>query len=96
MQLRTKKNVGRGSKRSTWINWMYPKLFAAFEQLKSVGDKFSSGLLIELAMSILLDPTSSYIAQSRDPKDNVLLTSKLTLNWIQQFMHVNNIVLLSQ
>ena len=58
--------------------------------------KFSLRLLIELAITILVDPTSSYIALSRDPKDNVLLLEKLTHCWIQQFMHIQNIVLLSQ
>ena len=58
--------------------------------------KFSSRLLTELAMSILLDPTSLYTAQSRDPKDDALLTSKFTPTWIQQFMHVHSIMLLSQ
>ena len=95
-QLCTKVAIGRGPKRSAWVLWMYPKLLVAFEQFKSIGVKFSSRLLIELTMSILLDPTSSYTIQSRDPKDNVLLTSKLTPSWIQQFMHVHNIVLLSQ
>ena len=75
---------------------MYHRFLAAFEQFKSIRVKFSSRLLIELAISILLDPTSPYTTQSHDPKDNVLLTSKLTLSWIQQFMHVHNIVLLSQ
>ena len=58
--------------------------------------KFSSRLLAEVALSILLDPTSPYTAQSRDPKDDALLTSKFTPTWIQQFMHVHSIVLLSQ
>ena len=58
--------------------------------------KFSSRLLAELALSILLDPTSPYTAQSCDPKDDALLTSKFTPTWIQQFMHVHSIVLLSQ
>ena len=58
--------------------------------------KFSSRLLAGLALSILLDPTSPYTAQSRDPKDDTLLTSKFTPTWIQQFMHVYSIVLLSQ
>ena len=58
--------------------------------------KFSSRLLTELALSILLDPTSPYTAQSRDPKDDALLTSKFTPTWIQQFMYVHTIVLLSQ
>ena len=74
---------------------MYLRFLVAFEQFKNVGVKFSSILFIELAMSILLDPTSLYIAQSHDLEDNVLLTSKLTPTWIQQFMHVHNIVLLS-
>ena len=58
--------------------------------------KFSSRLLAELALSILLDPTSPYTAQSRDPKDDALLTSKFTPTWIQQFMHIHSIMLLSQ
>jgi hypothetical protein len=43
-----------------------------------------------------LDPTSIYTAQSRDPKDNRLFIEKLNHSWIQQFMDVHNIVLLSQ
>jgi hypothetical protein len=52
--------------------------------------------LIELALSVLLDPTSIYTAQSRDPKDNRLLIEKLNHSWVQRFMDVYNIVLLSQ
>ena len=58
--------------------------------------KFSCRLLIELANSILLGPESPYTIHSRDPKDDILLTQKLTHSWGQQFMHVQNIVLLSQ
>jgi hypothetical protein len=43
-----------------------------------------------------LDPTSIYTAQSRDPKDNRLLIEKLNHSWIQRFMDVHNIILLSQ
>ena len=95
-QLRTKATVGRSPKRLDWVLWMYPRLLTAFEQFRSAGVKFSSRLLAELALSILLDPTSPYTAQSRDPKDDALLTSKFTPTWIQQFMHVHSIVLLSQ
>ena len=94
--MRTKAAVGRAPKRLDLVLWMYPRLLTTFEQFKSAGVKFSSRLLIELAMSILLDLASLYTAQSRDPKDNVLFTSKLTPSWIQQFMHVHSIVLLSQ
>ena len=82
-QLQTKAAIGHSPKRSNWVLWMYPRFLTAFEQFKSAGVKFSSRLVIELAMSILLDPTSPYITQSCDPKDNVLLTSKLTPSWIQ-------------
>ena len=95
-QLRTKGAVGRGPKRSDWILWMYPRLLTAFEQFRSAGVKFSSRLFAELALSILLDLTSPYTAQSRDPKDDALLTSKFVATWIQQLMHVHSIVLLSQ
>ena len=95
-QLRTKAAVGRSPKRSDWVLWMYHRLLTAFEQFRSAEVKFSSRLLAELALSILLDLTSPYIAQSRDLKDDALLTSKFTPTWIQQFMHVHSIVLLSQ
>ena len=95
-QLRTKAAVGRGPKQSDWVLWMYPRFLIAFEQFKSARVKFSSRLLAELTVSILLDPTSPYTAQSCDPKDNALLTSKFTPSWIQQFMHVHSIVLLLQ
>ena len=94
-QLQTKATIGHRPKQSEWVFWIYPKFFDAFDQFKKVGVKFFSRLLIELANSILLDPTSLYTAQSRDPNDNVLLTSKLTPSWVQQFMHVRNIALLS-
>ena len=77
-KLQTKAVVGRGPKQSNWVLWMYPRVLTAFEQFKSAGVKFSSRLLIELAISILLDLASPYTAQSRDPKDNALLMSKLT------------------
>jgi hypothetical protein len=61
-----------------------------------VGVKFYSKLLIELTLSILLAEDSIYHAQSRDPKDDKLLTQKITHCWMQQFMDVHNIILLSQ
>ena len=95
-QLRTKATSGRGHKRSEWVQWLYPILLDAFERLRKSGVKFSARLLIELAMTSLLDPTSPYTIHSRDSKDNVLLIEKLTSSWLQQFMFVHNIVLLSQ
>ena len=76
--------------------WLYPRLLAAFESYKRSGVKFSCRLLIELANSILLGPESPYTIHSCDPKDDILLTQKLTHSWGQQFMHVQNIVLLLQ
>ena len=58
--------------------------------------KFSCCLLIELANSILVGQDSPYTVHSYDPKDNILLMQKLTYSWGQQFMHMHNIVLLSQ
>jgi hypothetical protein len=89
---------GRETKRSEWVMWLYPQLFVVFDYFRKTGVKFSSKLLIELALSVLfnLDPTSIYTAQSRDPKDNRLFIEKLNHSWIQQFMDVHNIVLLSQ
>ena len=95
-QLRTKAAPGHGHKRSEWVQWLYPLLLDAFEHFKKTGVKFSPHLLLELAITILVDPTSPYTAQSRDPKDNVLLLEKLIHCWIQQFMHTQNIVFLSQ
>ena len=95
-QLRTKAAPGRGYKCSEWVQWLYSLLLDAFEHFKKIGVKFSPRLLIELAITILVDPASLYTALSRDPKDNVLLLEKLTHCWIQQFMHIQNIVFLSQ
>ena len=77
-------------------NGSTPLLLDAFERYKKTGVKFSTRLLTELAKTILVDPTSPYTALSRDPKDNVLLLKKMTHCWIQQFIHVQNIVLLCQ
>lgn len=92
----SKASSGRGPQRSEWVQWLYPRLLQSFEVYKDMGVKFSSALLIELALSILFAPDSPYNNQSRDPKDDRLLNEKLTYSWIQQFKDVNNIVLLSQ
>jgi hypothetical protein len=95
-RMRMKAALGRGAKRSEWVMWLYPQLLVAFDLFRKIGVKFSSKLLIELALSVLLDPTSIYITQSRDPKDNRLLIEKLNPSWVQRFMDVHNIVLLSE
>ena len=95
-RLRTKAASGRGNKRAEWVSWLYPRLLHAFEQYKKASVKFSSKLLIELALLILLDQTSPYTIQLRDSKDNRILVEKLTHCWMQQFMHVHNVVLLCQ
>lgn len=92
-QLHTKVAFGHGQKRSNWVLWLYSKLLEAFKQFKKTRIKFSSSLLIELTLSILLAHDSIYTHQSRDPKDNVLFTSKLCHSWIQQFMDVYNTIL---
>ena len=95
-RLLCKASKGRGQKRSDWVSWLYPLLLESFETYKKAGVKFSSKLLIELALSILLSLDSIYTNQSRDPKDNKLLHEKLTYTWMHQFMDAHNIVLLSQ
>jgi hypothetical protein len=92
----TKAKPGRGSKRSEWVLWLYPNLLVAFEHFKRSAVKFSAKKLCELALFVLLGPDSIFTKQSRDPKDNRLLTKKIYYSWIQQFMDVHNIVLLSQ
>jgi hypothetical protein len=87
---------GRGAKCSEWVMWLYPQLLVAFDLFRKTSVKFSPKLLIELALSVLLDPTSIYTSQSRDPKDNSLLIEKLNHSWVQRFMDVHNNVLLSQ
>jgi hypothetical protein len=57
--------------------WLYPQFFDAFDQFRKSSVKFSSKLLIEMALSVLLNPTSIYTIQSRDPKYNRLLIEKL-------------------
>jgi hypothetical protein len=92
----TKARPGRGSKRSKWVLWLYPNLLTTFEHFKRSVVKFSAKLLYELALFVFLGPDSIFTEQSRDPKDNRLLTEKICYSWIQQFMDVHNIVLLSQ
>jgi hypothetical protein len=92
----TKTTPGHGPECSEWVLWLYPNLFVAFEYLKRSAIKFSAKLLYELALSVLLGPDSIFTEQSWDPKDNKLLTKKICYSWIQQFMDVHNIVLLSQ
>ena len=92
----TKARPGRGAKHSEWILWLYPNLLAAFEHSRKVVVKFSAKLLCKLALFFLLGPNSIFTWESRDPKDNRLLTEKICYSWIQQFMDVHNIVLLSQ
>ena len=60
------------------------------------GFKFSTKLLRELALSILIASVYEYNIHSFDPKDGVLLVTKITNSWIQQFMDSQNIILLSQ
>jgi hypothetical protein len=82
-RMRMKAVPGRREKRSEWVMWLYPQFLDAFDLFRKTGVKFSSKLLIELALSVLLDPTSIYTAQSRDPKDNRLLIEKLNHSWVQ-------------
>jgi hypothetical protein len=78
----TKATPGRGPKRSEWVLWLYPNLFVAFEHFKRSVVKFSAKLLCKLALSVLLGPDSIFTKQSRDPKDNKLLTEKICYSWI--------------
>jgi hypothetical protein len=59
---------GRGAKRSEWVMWLYLQFLDAFDLFRKTGVKYWSKLLIELVLSVLLDPTSIYTTQSRDPK----------------------------
>ena len=76
--------------------WLYHQLLVAFNLFRKTGVKFLSKLLIKLVLLVLLDPTSIYTAQSRDPEDNILLIEKLNHSWVQRFMDIHNIVLLFQ
>ena len=91
-----KAKSGRERKRSEWIQYLYPKLVEEFDRLKKLDVKFSSQLLRELAISILVAPDSIFTANFVDPKDNVLLITKIMHSWMNQFMDSHNIVLLSQ
>jgi hypothetical protein len=61
------------------VLWLYPRILEAFNAYRKAGVKFSSKLLIELILSILLVEDSIYHAQSRDRKDDKLLTQKIHL-----------------
>jgi hypothetical protein len=70
----TKAATGRSQKRFKWVLWLYPRVLEAFDMYRKARIKFSSKLLIELILSILLAKDSIYHAQSQDPKDDKLLT----------------------
>jgi hypothetical protein len=91
-----KATTERGKKRFEWVVWLYPRVMEAFDTYKKVGIKLSSKLLIELILYFILAEDSIYYAQSRDPKDDKFLIQKITHCWMQQFIDVHNIVLLSQ
>jgi hypothetical protein len=78
----TKARPGRGTKRFEWVLWLHPNLLAAFEHFKRSVVKFSAKLLCKLALSVLLGPDSIFTKQSRDPKNNKLLTEKICYSWI--------------
>lgn len=58
--------------------------------------KFSSKLLQNLACDILVNSNSMYNANFRDQKDGRLIFDKISFSWMQQFMAVHDIVLLTQ
>ena len=91
-----KATLGRRTKPLEWVMWLYPQYLDAFDLFRKASVKFSSKLLTELALSVLLDPISIFTTHSRDPKDNRLLIEQLNHSWVQRFMDVHNIVLLSQ
>ena len=82
-RMRMKATPSRGAKYSEWVMWLYPQLLVAFDWFRKTDMKFLSKLLTELALLVLLDPTSIYTAQSRDPKNNRLLIEKLNHSWVQ-------------
>jgi hypothetical protein len=92
----TKATPGRSPRHSEWVLWLYSNLLAVFEHFKRFAVKFSTNFLCELALFVLLGQDSIFTEQSRDPKDNKLIIDKICYSWIQQFMDVHNIVLLSQ
>jgi hypothetical protein len=51
-----KATPGRGAKRSEWVMWLYPQLLDAFDLFRKTGVKFSSKLLIELALFGVIGP----------------------------------------
>lgn len=95
-RFRSKSVQGRGPKRAQWVAWLYLELLSEFERLRSTGMKFSAKLLRNLALEILINSNTNYNATYRDQRDGKLIVDKITCSWIQQFMAVHNIVLLSQ
>jgi len=79
------------------VQHLYPILLEEFNHLRKSGVKFSSHLLRELALSIIVALKSIFTAHSVDPKaspkDDIFLVNKITTNWINQFMDNHNIVL---
>lgn len=78
----TKAAAKRGPKRADWVQWLYRWLLESFQGHKKLKVKFSSKLLIELALFILIAPSSPYTHESKDPRDNRVLIEKLLISWM--------------
>jgi hypothetical protein len=90
-KLLSKAVVGRGPKRTPWVEWLYKQLLEEFDRLRKAGVKFSPKLLLALASDIL--KTSEHPEFSANTEVNSrTIQDHLTYRWIQHFMNANNVV----
>ena len=90
-KLLSKAVVGRGPKRTPWVEWLYKPLLEEFDRLRKAGVKFSPKLLLTLASDILKASEHPEF-QANTELSSRTIQDHLTYRWIQRFMNANNIV----
>jgi hypothetical protein len=55
------------------VSWLYEVLLVEFQKLRKVGVKFTTALLVEVALDILRSPGSLFGLVYRDPRDDRLI-----------------------
>lgn len=93
---RFKALAGRGRKKYAWVAALYPCLLSKFEQLSTVGVKFSSGIIRTLSMHLIAEQDDGSTFGSSVHIDGLTLENKVAVRWIERFMARNKIVLSAQ
>ncbi len=81
---------GRGRKTSDWVNWLYNEVEDEFRRLRSLGVRFTSTSIKNLAIKLLEDSDSVYNAKTLE--DGELIKNKINDSWVARFLAKKNII----